>query len=116
MIRSVACESGGWPRSWKSTASRSVLAKALLVVEVQFKLRGERIEHPRGDRHRAEAMRITRMGRAGKSEVGEAELLHVAQALVLRAVDQRPLIRRDLDDAVDGVADMHIKCLICRYC
>ena len=52
-------------------------------------------------------MRIARVRRAGKGEVGKPELLDVAQPLVLRAVHQRPLVRSDLDGAVDGIADVH---------
>ncbi len=83
------------------------LAEAVAVGRLQIELPGERGEHLGGDVHGAEAVRVARVRRAGERQVGEAELLHVAQPLVLRAIHQRPLVGGDLDGAVDGVADVH---------
>ncbi len=83
------------------------LAEAVAVVRIQLELRRERVEHPGGHGHGAEAVRVAGVGGAGKGQVREPQLLHVAQPLVLRAVHQRPLVRRDGDGAVDGIADVH---------
>ena len=84
------------------------LPEAVAVRGLQVELGRERVEHARGHRHRPKPVGIPGVGRSGKGQVGEAELLHVAQPLVLRAVHQRALVRSDLDGAVDGVADVHL--------
>src|SRR5205085_6473092 len=73
----------------------------------QLELRGDGVEDLARHRHRAEAVRVAGVRRAGERQVREPELLDVPQALVLRAVDQRPLIRGELDGAMDGIADVH---------
>ncbi len=83
------------------------LTEAGRVGRLESEPRQKRVEHPRRHRHRAQPVRVAGVGRAGEGEVGEAELLDVAQPLVLRAVDERLLVGRDLDRAVDGIADVH---------
>ena len=83
------------------------LPEPLAVGARQLELRRERVEDACRHRHRPQTVRIPGVRRAGEREVCEAELLHVAQPLVLRAVHQRPLVRSDLDGAVDGIADVH---------
>ena len=88
------------------------LPQAVAIAIGQVELRRERIEDPRRHRHRAEAVGVAGVCRAGKGEIGEPELLHVAQPLVLRAVHESALVRADLDRAVDGVADVHAVCVL----
>ena len=83
------------------------LAEAIAIGGRELQLGRERIEHARRDRHRAQPMRVTRVRRSGKGEVREAQLLHVAEPLILRAVDQRSFVGGDLDRAVNGIADVH---------
>src|SRR5262249_18810485 len=83
--------------------------EARAIVQLDLELRSEGVEDLGGHGHRAEPMGVARVGRPGERQVCEPELLHVAQALVLRAVDQRPLVGGQLDGAVDGVADVHLR-------
>jgi len=83
------------------------LAEARPVVRAQRKLRRHRIEDLGGHRHGAETMGVTGVRGTWERQVREPELLHVPESLVLRAVDQRPLVGRQLDRSVDGVADVH---------
>src|ERR1700738_110407 len=107
MIRSVAWESGAWARAWERHPQPQRLAEAGRVDRLESEPRRQCVEHPRRHGHRAQPVRVAGVRRAGKGEVCEAELLDVAQPLVLRAVDQRLLVGRDLDRAVDGIADVH---------
>jgi len=54
------------------------LPQAIALAIRQVELRQERLEDAGRHRHRAEAVCVARMGRPGKGEIREPELLHVA--------------------------------------
>ena len=68
--------------------------------------REEAVEEPGGDVHRAEAVAVPGVGGPRVGEVGEAQLLDVAQALEHRVVDELDLTRGHTDRAVDRISDM----------
>ena len=65
----------------------------------------QRVDHPAGERHRAEDVRKAAVLGAGIDQEGEAELVDEAQALLRPAVHQRRFEGVGLDEAVDRIAE-----------
>ena len=66
-------------------------AQAISHARLKRRARGDGVEQPRGDVHRAQTVRVARVRRAGEREIAEAQLPHVTQTLKRSAVDDARL-------------------------
>src|SRR5262249_44536775 len=73
----------------------------------QIRLRRHRVEQARGNVHCPQRVRVAGVGRSGKRQIAETELLHLAQTLKEAVVDHRLLTLVDGNGPVYRVADSH---------